>query len=493
MNPGSRPGRRFEEPSRLPMRALLVLLVGLAAAAAPAQPVVTPADAAPAGVERGAAPRPAPTGAGVAFARPLGAGPVYRVAVEGPIDAALARYVERALADADAADASLVLLEIDTFGGLIDAADQIRTAILDSSVPTLAYVNRNAASAGALIAYAADRIVMAPGASMGAATAVDEAGAYATEKVQSYVRSLMRATAEANGRDPRIAEAMVDERIAIPGVKEAGRLLSLSAGEAVRLGVADAELGSERAVLAAVGASDRPLVAHAANRAERTLRFLGTPVVASLLLLMMMAGLYFELHAPGVGLPGAVALLGAALFFAPHYLLGLAESWEVVLFGIGIVLLLLEVFVVPGFGIPGIAGVVLIFGALAASLVGNVGLDFPGADALARAAATLAAAVVGTIALGVGLARFLPETRRFQRLVLEDALRGSDGYTAAATDTSLVGQRGRAVSPLRPAGAATIAGRRLDVVSDGGFVSPGATVEVVRVRGARVEVKAVDD
>ena len=228
-------------------------------------------------------------------------GPVFRVPVEGMIDNGLARYVDRAIADAEAAGAGAVVFELDTFGGLLDAADLIRTAILDAPMPTVAFVNRNAASAGALIAYAADRIVMAPGASMGAATAVDATGEYASEKVQSYTRSLMRATAEANGRDGRIAEAMVDERIVIPGVKEAGRLLSLTADEALRLGVADAIAPSFDAVVGDLGLAERPVVAHAASTAERFLRFLGSPVVASLLMLMMMGGLYFEMHSPGFG------------------------------------------------------------------------------------------------------------------------------------------------------------------------------------------------
>ena len=464
------------------MRRLPLILSVLLAGAAGAQPAVdTVTTGGTTAIE----------GARLTFARPLGDGPIYRVEVEGMIDAALASYVRRALADAETAGASLVLLQVNTFGGLIDAADQIRTALLDTETPTVAYVNHNAASAGALIAYAADRIVMAPGSSIGAATAVDAAGEYASEKVQSYVRSLMRATAEANGRDPRIAEAMVDERIDIPGVKEPGRLLSLSAGEAVRLGVADGEMANESAVLVAIGADDRPVVAHAASRSERLLRFLGTPVVASLLLLMMMAGLYFEIQSPGIGLAGAVALVGAFLFFAPHYLLGLVESWEIIVFAIGVLLLVVEVFVTPGFGLFGVAGLLMVFGGLGAALVGNVGLDFPGASALTRAAGTLATAVVAAIGLGVWLGRYLPETTRFQRLVLGTSLAGAAGYTSARTDDTMMGQRGVAESPLRPAGAATIAGRRVDVVSDGGYIEAGSAVEVVAVRGARIEVRAV--
>jgi membrane-bound serine protease (ClpP class) len=418
-------------------------------------------------------------------------GPVFRVPLEGMIDNGLARYVDRALADAEAAGAAAVVFELDTFGGLLDAADQIRTAILDAEVPTVAFVNRNAASAGALVAYAADRIVMAPGASRGAATAVDATGEYASEKVQSYTRSLMRATAEANGRDGRIAEAMVDERIAIPGVKEAGRLLSLTATEALRLGVADAVAPSFDAVLADLGLAGRPVVAHAASAAERFLRFLGSPVVASILMLMMMGGLYFEMHSPGFGFPGLMALVGAALFFAPHYMLGLVESWEILVFFVGLALLLVEVFVTPGFGVPGIAGIVLVVGALLAALIPNVGLDFPTGAELARAAVTLSATLVLLVVLGVSVSRYLPRSERFNRLVLVPDLAAAAGFIAAESEDALLGQTGRTLSPLRPAGTAEIGGRRVDVIAQGTFVPAGTTVEVVGVRGSRVEVRAV--
>ena len=419
----------------------------------------------------------------------LGDGSVYRVTIDGMIDAALAAYVERAIADAERADASAIVFRIDTFGGLLDAADEIRKAILATDVPTVAVIDRNAASAGALIAYANDRIVMVPGASMGAATAVDQAGEYAPEKIQSYTRGLMRATAEATGRDPRIAEAMVDERLAVDGVVEAGQLLTLSSDEALRLGVADAVLPSTDAVVEAIG-GDRPQVAHAASRAERVLRFLGSPAVASLLLMMMMGGLYFEIQTPGVGFAGAIALVGASLFFAPHYLLGLVESWEIALFAVGVGLLLVEVFVTPGFGVFGIAGVVLTLGALLIALVPNVGFAFPSDGEIARATTTLAAALVLLGLLAVSLGRMLPRSNRFGRLVLSPELSAAEGYTSADT-VDLVGMTGTALTTLRPSGTVDIGGRRLDVVSDGPFVAPGSTVEVIRSRGAVVVVREV--
>lgn len=435
--------------------------------------------------------QPAPAPPALAFDEPLGDGPVYRVTIDGTIDNALAAYVERALDDAEAAGASLVVFHVDTFGGLLDAADKIRKSVLSASVPTVAVVDRNAASAGALITYAADKIVFVPGASMGAATAVNQTGEYAPEKIQSYTRGLMRATAEATGRDPRIAEAMVDERLAVPGVVEEGQLLTLSSDEALRLGVADAVLPSVEATVEALGVAENVQEDHAATRAEQVLRFLGSPVLASLLLMMMMGGLYFELQTPGVGFAGAVALVGAALFFAPHYLLGLVESWEIALFVVGVALLAVEVFVTPGFGVFGIAGIVATLGALLIALVPNVGFRFPTDGQIAQATTTLAAALVLVVLLAVSLTRYLPRSTRFNTLVLAPDLASASGYTSADTVADLVGQRGLAVTGLRPSGTAELGGTRVDVVSEGPFVPAGATVEVVSARGSRVVVREV--
>ena len=428
---------------------------------------------------------------GLALDAPLGDGPVYHVTIDGMIDNALAAYVDRALADATADSAAVVVFRLDTFGGLLDAADEIRKAILSAEVPTVAVIDRNAASAGALIAYANDRIVFVPGASMGAATAVNQTGEYAPEKIQSYTRGLMRATAEATGRDPQIAEAMVDEAIEVPGVSEAGQLLTVSSDEALRLGIADAVLPSVDAVVDALGADANPQENHAATRAEQVLRFLGSPVLASLLLMMMMGGLYFEIQTPGVGFAGAIALVGAALFFAPHYLLGLVESWEIALFAVGVGLLLVEVFVTPGFGVFGVGGLVLTLGALLIALVPNVGFAFPTDGEIARATTTLAGALVLLILLAVSLGRVLPRSERFGRLVLAPDLSAAAGYTSAETLLDLVGKTGRAITTLRPSGTAEIDGQRVDVVSEGPFVASGTAVEVIRSRGAVVVVREV--
>ncbi len=419
-------------------------------------------------------------------------GPVFVVPVEGMIDKELARYIARAVADAEAADAAAVVLHVDTFGGLVDAADHIRKTLLDAEVPTVAFIDKNAASAGALISYAAHRIVMGPGASIGAATVVDGVGGEAApDKYQSYMRGLMRATAEARGRDPRIAEAMVDERIEVEGITAAGQVLTLSADEALRLGVADAVLGEMEDVIEALGLAEASLVSHRATWAERVLRFFASPVMQSILMLMMLGGLYFELQSPGVGFPGLTALVGAALFFAPHYLLGLVESWEIVLFGIGVLLLLAELFVLPGFGVAGIAGIVLVVGSLFAALVANVGLQFPPAGAITSAILTMAATLVLLVVLLFSLGSYLPRSERFSQLVLAPELGSALGYTSAETVDTLLGRTGVALTALRPSGAAEIDGERVDVITAGEFVARGEAVRVVRVQGSRVEVRPV--
>lgn len=426
------------------------------------------------------------------FEEELGAGPVYVVPVEGMIDNGLARYIDRAIGDADAHDAALVVFHMDTFGGLVDAADEIRQQLLDAPVRTVAFIDKNAASAGALISYAADRIVMVPGASIGAATVVEgTSGEAAPDKYQSYMRGLMRSTAEAKGRDPQIAESMVDPALEVQGVSEAGKVLTLSSQEALELGVADKILESLDAVIDAFGLNAAAVVAHRESGAERVLRFLGSPVIQSILMLMLLGGLYFELQTPGVGFAGAVALAGAALFFAPHYLLGLVEIWEVLLFIVGVLLILAEVFLIPGFGVAGISGILLVLISLVVSLVGNVGFSFPTLPSFTPAIVTVAVTMLLLLMTALALGRYMPQMSTAGGLILAPELSSASGYTSADTHAEYLGQVGSAITDLRPSGIVELMGRRVDVITAGEYIAQGRQVRVVSVRGSRVEVREV--
>lgn len=412
------------------------------------------------------------------------------VLVEGMIDNGLVHYIDRAIAQAEDRGDDVIVFELDTFGGLVDAADKIRQSILDADIRTIAFINKNAASAGALISYACDEIVMAEGASIGAATVVEgQSGEKASEKMQSYFRGLMRSTAEANGRDPQIAEAMVDESIEVEGIIEAGKLLTLSASEALEFGVADDVVDNKTAMLAKLSIEEEAIVETSQSWEEATLRFIANPVVSGILMLMMMSGLYFEFQTPGFGFGGAAAAVGAALFFAPLYIMGLAEAWEILLFALGVILLIVEIFVIPGFGVPGILGLLLVVFSLGASLIGNVGLSFPEQTEVTRAVWTMTLTLSASFGAIAMFARAMPDRRAFGLLVLRDSLTETDASSDEEEYKLLLGQEGIAKSPLRPSGVVDFSGRRMDVQTLGDFIESGEKVVVKQVNGHRVLVE----
>ncbi|MGW8268664.1 MAG: NfeD family protein, partial [Longimicrobiales bacterium] len=300
-----------------------------------------------------------------------GEGVVYRVPVHGVIELGLAPFVERSIREAQQAGAAAVILELETPGGRVDAAERIANAIGDSEIPVYAFINRHAYSAGALIALATEGIYMRPGSVMGAATPVVGSGEKAPEKIVSAMRSQMRALAEARGLDPDVAEAMVDEDIAIDGVVEAGKLLTLTTSEAVDLGYAR-EVEDWDALLQALDLSSAPVQAMGVNWAERIVRFLSNPLVAPFLLSLGFLGLIAEIKSPGLGLAGLAGLLSLSLFFGSHMILGLAGIEDLILFGVGVVLIGVEIFIIPGFGLFGILGGVGVLAGVYLSLVGGI-------------------------------------------------------------------------------------------------------------------------
>ena len=410
---------------------------------------------------------------------------VYRVPVHGTIENGLAPFVARALAEAREAGAAALILDIDTPGGRIDAAQRIVDAVRRSEVPVHAWVHPRAFSAGAFIALAAEQIWIEPGGVIGAATPVGGAGERLPEKYVSAMRAEFRALAEERGLDPRLAEAMVDETVAVPGVVDSGRLLTLSAAEAVRHGVAQGEAASLEAALAALGLAGARVVTPAPNWAEKVVRFVTNPVVAPLLLSLGMLGLVFELKAGAFGLGGLVSLASLGLFFGSSVLLGLAGMEEVILLVLGLIALGIEAFVLPGFGVAGAAGLLLLGGSAVLAMLGH----FPTGADVGRAFVVLGAAVVITAAVAFAWLRHLPYSPRFRRALLVDGLDARDGFVAALPRADLVGREGVAATDLRPAGTIIIGDERIDAVAESGFVSAGAAVRVVRAEGYRHVVR----
>ncbi len=418
---------------------------------------------------------------------------VYVAPIEGVIDLGLAPFVKRVLDEAAAAGAAAVVLEINTFGGRVDAAVQIRDALLNSPVRTIAFVNKRAISAGALIALASENLVMTGGATIGAATPVQmgQPGAPAesvSEKTVSYVKKEFRATAESRKRPPLLAEAMVDADVEIKGVIEKGKLLTLTTEEALKYKLIDHRADTLEAALEKLGIA-APEIRHAStNWAENVVRFLTHPVVSSLLITIAMLGIILEMRTPGFGIPGGLGLTSLALFFWGHWLVQLA-GWEELLLGVaGLILLAIEVLVIPGFGVAGVLGVIAIIASLVLSLVGpGFTITF-----ILAAAGRVVFALLFALLASLVLLRFLPHLPFGRRLVLKRGLAAAEGYASAPEiDSQWLGKTGLASSPLRPAGIADIDGRRVDVVSDGEHIDAGQFIRVTRVDGNRVVVRRI--
>jgi membrane-bound serine protease (ClpP class) len=417
-------------------------------------------------------------------ARPI----VYVVPIKGMVDLGLAAFLLRTIREAEQAGAAGVLLDINTFGGRVDAAVAMRDTLLNAPIRSIAFVNPRAISAGALIALATDTIVMASGGTIGAAMPVLGGGQVqaADEKSVSYLRKEFGATAERRNRPARFAEAMVDVDVEIAGVVAKGKLLTLTTSEALEHNVAELMADTVEEALQSAGLPDADVRRRSQTWAEMLVRFLTSPVVSSLLMTVGVLGILMEIRTPGFGFPGIVGLMSLGLFFWGHWLVQLAGWEELLLVAAGVLLLGTEIFVVPGFGVAGIAGIAALVAGLGMSLVGAGATTSVIIGALGRVAISILLALAGWLAL----LRVLPRLPFGRRLVLDADLRNEQGYASAPdSDRSWLGRTGTTLSPLRPAGIAEIEGTRIDVVSDGSFVEANAVIEVTRVDGNRIVVR----
>ncbi|MBC7169853.1 hypothetical protein H5T54_02805 [Candidatus Bipolaricaulota bacterium] len=417
---------------------------------------------------------------------------VWLLRIDGEIGRGTVSFIRTGLAEAEAAGAAAVVVEFATPGGYLDAAIACRDLILGAGIPTLAYVNREAYSAGALLALACERIYFAPGGVMGAATPVyfDAGGEMTTasEKTVSAVRALFRATAEERGRDPALAEAMVDPDVEAPGLVERGKLLTLTAHSAAEWGYSEGTVASLAALLAETDLAGAVVREHHLRWVDSAVATLTTPWLASLLIAIGVLGLLWEALTPGFGIAGGVGLAAFAVFFWAHNLAGLA-GWESIVFLVaGIVAIVLEIFVFTAtdFGLAGIAGLVLIGLGLYTSMIGPFTQPRQAGAALGAVSIAL---VVGLVLTVILLTR-LPRSRlRLGGVILQTAITGRAGDRGQPVLTEWIGRSGVARTDLRPVGQAEFAGELVDVVAEEGFLPKGTEVEVVRDQGFRKVVR----
>lgn len=426
---------------------------------------------------------------GYAASQPL----VMMMEIKADIDPRTNRYVELALQHAENINADYVILELDTYGGALNDADDIRTAILNFPKPIWVFINKDAASAGALISIACDSIYMAPGASIGAATVVTADGQAAPDKYQSYMRSIMRSTAEAQGRDPHIAEAMVDDQLEIEGISPVGQVITFSTTEAIAHGFCEAQTSSIDEIFKRNGLNDYTIEKFELSAAEKIIALFLNPFVSGILILIIIGGIYFELQTPGVGFPLLAAFIALLLYFTPYYLNGLAENWEIIIFFVGVGLLLVEIFVIPGFGVAGISGITLMVGGLTLAMLDNELFDFSfvAEGKVFNAVAAVGLGLLGGIALiFYGGFRFT-NSKAFKRIALQDTFERNEGYTSNFRQQSLIGKTGVAYTVLRPSGKVMIDDEIYDAYTRGNYIESGTSIIVVEESGTSLKVKEV--
>ncbi len=404
---------------------------------------------------------------------------VYVIPIEGVIDNGLAVFTERAINEAEKAQAKALIFEIDTPGGEINSAIKISNNILRTSIPTVAFINNEATSAGVIIAISCEKIMAVPAATIGAAeTRPNE------EKYISYWSSALRAVAEERGRDPQLVAAMADADIVIEGIKEKGKILSLTTKEALKLGLIDEQVENLDKVIQKTlpeNKGNAEIIRAKMNLAEQIAHVASNPYIAPVLLAIGIVGIVTEILSPGFGIPGVIGLMAFGLFFGGSFMAGAAPAWVLGLFILGMILLLIEIFM-PGFGVFGVTGIL--------SIIAAVIMAFPN---LEQALISIVFAVAASSIIIYFLMKKITVNPIFNRIILGTKQEKTKGYVAAGKDISkFLGAKGKTITPLRPAGAAVIDGEKVDVLAEGEFIPSDSDIVVIRVEGSKIIVKSIE-
>jgi membrane-bound serine protease (ClpP class) len=437
-------------------------------------------------------------------------GPVYVIPIKDVIENALIYVIRRGLNEAEAHNASAIIFDMDTPGGRLDSAEEILSMLRGVKVPTYTFVNPNAISAGAIIAMGTDHIWMTPGSKIGDAMPimismfgnVEEMPEAIEEKSVSYVAALIRSAAQHKGHDPQLAEAMVrrdsEFKIGDEVISPKGRLLTLTNKDAERLVgpekrplLSAGTVGSIDELLVKIGKADKPRIELQVTQAEKIARLIES--LSVILLALGLLGIYIEFKTPGFGLPGILGILFLAIWFWGYNIAGLAGMEEFALFILGLALIIVEIFVVPGFGYLGISGIILVMVSILMAMVQYYPGDpwYPTFPKLRTPMTNLGLASILSVAGLLLASRFLPKSTAFRKLILESATARTEGFAASPDTSNRISQTGITLTPLRASGAATFDGQRLNVVTRGEFIEAGQRVRIIEAHGNRIVVEKV--
>lgn len=401
---------------------------------------------------------------------------VYVIPIQEEITPAVYQFVKHNLSIAEAdPDAVAVIFEIDTYGGRIDSAEKISQLILNSTLPTISFVNTKAESAGVLLSISSDKIAMAPTGTIGSAETIPN-----TEKILSTWVGMLRSVAQEKGKDEKLVIAMADKSVSIPGIVQGGRLLNLTTIDAERLGFIDLIAKDYDEVLSSLSINYSNIIKSEITNSIKLAKLVSNPYIAPILLTVGFVGLLMEIFTAGFGVAGTVSLISFTLYFGGNVLAGNTGWVTMFIFLVGLILLIIEA-IVPGFGVPGIGGIVCII----------ISIILASSSALNAIVSLIVSFVLTTIILAI-IIKYAPRNKHFDNIVLSKSLNKEDGFRSSKNYDGYLGKVGSVITSLRPSGSISIDDKLLDVVSEGQFISKGESVKVVKVEGNKIMVRKID-
>lgn len=407
---------------------------------------------------------------------------VYIVPIENTVEKGLNAFLERAVSEAETNQADAIIFEVNTPGGVVDAAADIGKLLTSTKIKTISFINNQALSAGAYIALNTDEIYMVPGATMGSAAIIDQQGNTAGKKAESYWFAAMQSAAKQNNRDPIYALAMADDSVGLPELGlRTGELLTLTAEQALTIGYAEGVVESQDELLKTLGFENATVKNINESFAEKLARFITNPIVIPILLSIGSLGLVLELYSPGFGVPGFMGLAALLLFFYGHMVAGLAGYETLIIFVIGIILVIAELFL-PG-GIIGVIGFAAILGSF-----------FLATDNILHMGISIIIALFISIIASIFMVKVLGRKMSiFKKIILKDSTNTEQGYVSNINRTDLIEKVGTTITQLRPAGKILVGEEIVDAVSEGSFIQKDKQVKIIKAEGSRIVVREIKE
>lgn len=399
-------------------------------------------------------------------------GDVYIVPITGEINKATYNFLNNTLEKLNKLEPSAIIFEIDTYGGLIDEAAKIKNLIISSPIPTISYVNDKAESAGVLITIASEKVVMANTATIGSAETIPN-----TEKILSMWRGFLRDTAQYRGRNSDIIEAMADQDIEIDGLIKRGKLVNLTSSEAVKYGIADLATDNYNEIVEYFNIKNANIIRINESLQIKLAKYISNPYISSLLLTLGFVGLVIEILTPGFGFGGTISIIGFGLYFGGNILAGNSNWTSLILFVTGLILLVIEG-MIPGFGLPGISGIILVATGTIIAM-----------DSLSMALLSLSIAIIITTIVTIILIKMGFKSKMLNKIILETKQKDEKGYLSIDPMDEYMDREGISITELRPSGFIDIDGKKLDALSDDGFIPKNTSIKVVRVEGSKIFVR----